>query len=269
MLCRKKVARFVLLSGLIYVCFSESIYANEVAVIPMDDDQSTDSIPNINSKFSYKQFILPTALMAYGAIEVMLAPKYRLLNYAIGHEVVIHQPYKFTIDDITQYVPAASVYILNLSGIKGKHNFKDRTIILGIASFFTAASVNAIKYTAKIERPDKSAFNSFPSGHTAVAFMGAEYLWQEYKDVSMWYGISGYVVAASTGALRIYNNKHWVSDVAFGAGLGILSTKLAYWLYPTIQDRLSRKKNRKSNNFAFYPYYSGQQGIGLSISKQF
>ena len=51
---------------------------------------------------------------------------------------------------------------------------------------------------------------------------------------SPWIGIGGYVMAASTGALRVYNNKHWVGDVAFGAGLGILCTKLAYKLYEPI-----------------------------------
>lgn len=229
------------------------------------DNPSSDNLSLSYPKFSAKPFIIPASLMIYGTIETLFAPKYRGLNYAIGHEVIIHKPSKLTIDDITQYVPAASVYVLNLSEIKGKHHFKDRTIILGIASLFTAASVNAIKYTAKIERPDKSAMNSFPSGHTAVAFMGAEFLWQEYKDVSIWYGIGGYTLATLTGALRIYNNKHWIGDVAFGAGLGILSTKLAYLLYPSIQNKWL---NQKGNKLVFYPYYNGQQG-GISISKQF
>ena len=162
----------------------------------------SDSIQVNDYKFSYKQLIIPASLMLYGTIEATLAPKNRLLNYAIGHEVITHKPEKFQIDDITQYVPAASVYALNLVGIKGKHNFKDRTIILGMASLFTAASVNGLKYTARVERPDKSAKNSFPSGHTAIAFMGAEFLWQEYKDVSIWYGIAGYTIAAGTGAFR-------------------------------------------------------------------
>ena len=220
----------------------------------------SDSIQENDYKFSYKQLIIPASLMLYGTIEATLAPKNRLLNYAIGHEVITHKPEKFQIDDITQYVPAASVYALNLVGIKGKHNFKDRTIILGMASLFTAASVNGLKYTARVERPDKSAKNSFPSGHTAIAFMGAEFLWQEYKDVSIWYGIAGYTIAAGTGAFRIYNNKHWVGDVAFGAGLGILSTKLAYWLYPTVEKKIFKGGQEKKNkrNLAFYPYYTGQ-----------
>ena len=141
-----------------------------------NDSADCDSLQNQSFKTQFKSFIIPASLMLYGTIETVIAPKYRMLNYAIGHEVITHKPTRFTIDDVTRYVPAASVYMLNFSGIKGKHSFKDRTIILGMASLFTAASVNAIKYTAKIERPDKSAFNSFPSGHTAVAFMGAEFL---------------------------------------------------------------------------------------------
>lgn len=85
----------------------------------------SDSIQENDYKFSYKQLIIPASLMLYGTIEATLAPKNRLLNYAIGHEVITHKPEKFQIDDITQYVPAASVYALNLVGIKGKHNFKD------------------------------------------------------------------------------------------------------------------------------------------------
>lgn len=173
-----------------------------IKALPVTDGIETSYNDSISVSdehtFSYKQLIIPGVLMLYGTIEVTLAPKNRLLNYAIGHEVITHKPEKFQIDDITQYVPAASVYALNLAGIKGKHNFKDRTIILGMASIFTAASVNGIKYTAKVERPDKSARNSFPSGHTAIAFMGAEFLWQEYKDVSIWYGIAGYTIAAGT-----------------------------------------------------------------------
>jgi hypothetical protein len=41
-----------------------------------------------------------------------------------------------------------------------------------------------------------------PFGHTANAFASAEFLWQEYKDVSIWYGISGYIIASGTGVLE-------------------------------------------------------------------
>ena len=51
------------------------------------------------------------------------------------------------------------------------------------------SSVTALKRITNVERPDGSRF-SFPSGHTALAFSGAEFLFQEYKDKSIWYGIS-------------------------------------------------------------------------------
>lgn len=214
-------------------------------------------------RFSYKQLIIPSALIAYGIFETAIEHNY-LLNRQVKHEVTEHIDSKFTIDDISQYVPAGSVYALNLMGIKGKNNFKDRTFILGLSTLFMAASVNTIKYSAKIERPDKSAKNSFPSGHTAVAFMGAEFLWQEYKDVSIWYGITGYTIATGTGLFRLYNDKHWFADVIVGAGLGILSAKAAYWLYPYLQRRFM-SKGAISKQVSFSPFYNGKQG-GLSLS---
>ena len=198
--------------------------------ISVDTVISDEIKPVKQLKFSYKQLIIPSALIAYGVFETAIEHNY-LLNRQVKHEVTEHIDSKFTIDDISQYVPAGSVYALNLMGIKGKNNFKDRTFILGISTLFMAASVNTIKYSTKIERPDKSAKNSFPSGHTAVAFMGAEFLWQEYKDVSIWYGITGYTIATGTGIFRLYNDKHWFADVIVGAGLGILSTKAALYVF--------------------------------------
>ena len=139
-------------------------------------------------------------------------------------------------------------------------------MILGSAGLFTAISVNGLKYTVQKQRPDGSRRNSFPSGHTAIAFMGAEFLRQEYKDISPWYGIGGDVIAAGTGAFRVYNNKHWLGDVFFGAGLGMLCTKLAYHLYPSVQGKLFKKK--KVADISLYPYYNGQQG-GLLVKYDF
>ncbi len=214
-------------------------------------------------KFSYKQLIIPSALIAYGVFETAIEHNY-LLNRQVKHEVTEHIDTKFTMDDISQYVPAGSVYALNLMGIKGKNNFKDRTFILGISTLFMAASVNTIKYSTRIERPDKSAKNSFPSGHTAVAFMGAEFLWQEYKDISIWYGITGYTIAIGTGVFRMYNDRHWFADVLVGAGLGILSTKAAYWIYPSLQRKFKGKRNSEKK-ISFIPFYNGNQG-GISVA---
>lgn len=93
-----------------------------------------------------------------------------------------------------------------------------------------ASVVNTIKYTAHVRRPDKSNYKSFPSGHTATAFMAAMMMHKEYGDRSPWYSISAFTVATATGISRILNNRHWLSDVLAGAGIGILSTELGYYL---------------------------------------
>ena len=127
------------------------------------------------------------------------------------------------------------------------------------------ALVNGVKYTAKIQRPDSSAFNSFPSGHTATAFTGMEILWQEYKDENVWVGISGYAIATTVATLRLYNNRHWIGDVLGGAGIGILSAKAAYWLFPYTSKLLTRKE-KSSVQMAIYPVYSDEmKGVGLTL----
>jgi len=223
----------------------------------------TDTIPKIDSthKFKFKQLIIPSVLIGYGVIGIE-SDQLKLFNTQIKEEVNEDIDEKVTIDDFSQYAPVLSVYGLNAFGIKGKHNLKDRTIILGTSYLLMSASVLSLKSITKVERPDGSAFNSFPSGYTATAFAGAEFLWQEYKDVSIWYGISGYIIATGTGAFRIYNDKHWLTDVVAGAGIGILSTKVAYWINPWVQEKIFNSKE-KNSVLTIAPFYNGKQlGIG-------
>ncbi len=211
--------------------------------------------------YNYKGLIIPSALITYGVIGIE-SDQIKDFNFEIKEEINENIDEKITIDDFSQYAPAAAVYALNLSGIKGKHNFKDRTIILATSYLLVAATTLPLKNITAIQRPDGSSFNSFPSGHTATAFAGAEFLWQEYKDVSVWYGISGYLVAAGTGAFRMYNDRHWLTDVVAGAGIGILCTKTAYWLHPKLQNLLF--KNKTNNSFLVAPFYNGKQlGFGF------
>lgn len=136
-------------------------------------------------------------------------------------------------DNYLQYAPILSAYTLSIFK-NGKHNLRDKTYALGLSCVFMAAMVNAMKYTVREKRPDGSSQNSFPSGHTATAFVGAEFLFQEYYDTDPTLAAIGYVVAAGVGCMRIYNNRHYLNDVIAGASIGILSTKLAYYFYPKI-----------------------------------
>ncbi|MBV7530012.1 phosphatase PAP2 family protein [Chitinophaga sp. sic0106] len=190
----------------------------------------------------------------------------RDLNHSTKTEIREHSPnFSTGVDNFMQYSPAVAVYVLNAAGVKGKHNLRDRTIILGLAAIINASTVGFVKAQTNEMRPDGSNDYSFPSGHTANAFASAEFLRQEYKDVSPWIGVAGYAVATATGAMRMYNNRHWLSDVVAGAGFGILSTKAAYWIYPVIQ----RKLFPEHKNVVMLPYYNAQwktAGISLSVT---
>ncbi|MCO6149142.1 phosphatase PAP2 family protein [Flavobacterium sp. NRK1] len=221
-------------------------------------------------RFSYKQLAVPVVLVSYGVIGLESHPIIGL-NRQLRDEVKEDIDEKITIDDFSQYAPMASVYALNAMGIEGKNNFKDRTIVMATSYLIMSGTVLGLKSLTKVERPDGSSKNSFPSGHTATAFAGAEFLWQEYKDKSVWYGIAGYAVATGTGLFRIYNNRHWLTDVAAGAGIGILSTKIAYWLQPYLTNKLFTGGNsvkEQKYTTAIAPFYNGNQ-LGCSVVIKF
>jgi len=185
--------------------------------------------------------VLPVGMLVYGFISLN-NEELQEANKGVQEEILErNDKFHTTIDDYLQFAPAASVYVLNASGIKGQHNFRDRTIILGISTALMAGTVFALKKITHQQRPDGSAHNSFPSGHTATAFSGAEFMQLEYKGYSPLLRYSGYAMAAGTGILRMYNNRHWLGDVIAGAGVGILSTRASYWLFEKM-----KKKNLKS-----------------------
>lgn len=140
------------------------------------------------------------------------------------------------LDNVLQYTSLVGVVALGFFA-ESDEDWVDRVLLLGTGMVAEASMVRSIKYAAHELRPDGSAYNSFPSGHTATAFLGAELVRLEYG----WgYGAAAYAVAAGVGALRVYHSRHWVSDVLAGAGIGILSARIAWWLLPTERRCLDR-----------------------------
>lgn len=211
-------------------------------------------------------FIIPAVFIGYGVMSLTGDNVIRRLDYSTKGELQEDHPlFAAHADDYMQFAPAAAVYGLNLLGIKGKHTLLDATGLYVLSSAIMGGSVTALKKATHRLRPNGSGYTSFPSGHTANAFAAAEFLKQEYKDVSPWYGYAGYTVAIATGVLRTYNNKHWASDVVAGAGFGILSTKLSYLLYPKLKKLITGKG---SFNYTVMPSYQ-QHSMGLSLSGTF
>jgi len=182
-----------------------------------------------------KSLVVPLTLITYGFVSLD-NENLQSLDRSIKEEIRENNPLFHTnVDNYLQYAPAVAVYGLNAIGIKGKNNFRDRTMIYLLSNAIMGVTVQSLKALTKVQRPDGFGKNAFPSGHTATAFVAAEFLYQEYKDASPWYGVVGYLAATTTGILRMYNNRHWFRDIVPGAGFGILSTKLAYWMYPIIK----------------------------------
>lgn len=124
--------------------------------------------------------------------------------------------------------PGVAVFGLKAIGLKSRSDLLNQSIILVKSQLLTMVIVQSLKSITHVQRPNGNGYQSMPSGHTAQAFQLATMLDMEYREVSPWISVSGYAVASATGALRILNNKHWISDVLTGAGIGIFTTKFVY-----------------------------------------
>jgi hypothetical protein len=208
---------------------------------------------------------VPAAMITYGAISLG-DNGFRNLDYSV-RDCLLEKNATGSghWDDYLHFSPALAAFGMKIAGIKSSHNAVDMLLLYALSNALNTGIVQGTKHLVSRERPDASNRHSFPSGHTSTVFVAAEFLHQEYKDRSIWISIGGYSMASLVGAARIYNNKHWLSDVVAGAGIGILSTKIVYWTYPYLQEAFG-KKGKKTNAFIFPCYSEGNWGVGLSCS---
>ncbi len=148
-------------------------------------------------------------------------------------------------DDYVRYVPAVAEYVLSAFGLKSKHRFIDRSVILAIAYIASDFVVYNGKKITKSPRPSgrttSSDGYSLPSQHAAMSFVAATFLDHELGYISPWISIGGYLTASYVGYARIVRNAHWTSDVLMGAGVGILMTNATYWAYDGVMKLLPKK----------------------------
>ena len=80
-----------------------------------------------------------------------------------------------------------------------------------------------LKYSIRKDRPDHSDYHSFPSNHSAVAFVNAGFLMRRYG----WkFGVPAYALACYTAWGRTYAKRHDWWDVAAGAAIGTAAAYL-------------------------------------------
>lgn len=240
---------------------------NVADTIKKDLTTAPDTVKKLHS--NPLSLIPPGAAITYGAVSFWLKPV-RQIDFDVQGEIHKTNPnFNTKAESYFLIGPVAMVYGLNLIGVSGKNTFIDRSALLGLSAAYMGLSTLSIKHFTHRLRPNKSDNLSFPSGHTALAFMGAEFLAQEYSTKSPVYTVIGYTFAVTTGVFRMYNRDHWFSDVVAGAGFGILSTKLAYLTYPYIRNWLTHKdKNGNNKSMLLMPTY--QDGApGLAFVKTF
>lgn len=218
----------------------------------------------VENNFKAGDVVMPLTLIGAGTlgfVEPLKNARYEVRDYLNEWR----GDHRVTVDDYLQYVPLASIYGLSLLGAEAKHGYIDRTLEFATAYIALGAIVNSIKYTVREPRPDGSANNSFPSGHTATTFMGAELVRIEYGEDSPWYSVGAYTAAITVGALRVYNNRHWFTDIFAGAGAGILSARIGYWMLP-----YTRRLMHKITGCDAFIYPSmDSQGASLGLSLRF
>ena len=219
-----------------------------------------------STRFRAEQLVVPVALVGIGALGVGQNAPMRGVNLAIKDGLYqASQGVKLHFDDYVQYVPVALYLTLDFMGLKAKHSFGER-LAVGVVTYISVTALSqSIKYIVREPRPDTGTRNSFPSGHTMTAFAGAELVRSEYGWGA---GMGAYALAATVGFMRMYNGRHWFNDVLAGAGFGILSARIGYWMLPLSREIF--KIPRKGQAFIATPtYHAHTKSFGMSCAIQF
>jgi membrane-associated phospholipid phosphatase len=223
---------------------------------------STFEVDTLQKKVVRSQWIkgaiVPAVLIAAGTI-TLLPPSYCILSkYTIHDKVLELLPGINTpVDNYLQFAPMAAVFGLKAAGVKSRSDLINQCAITAKAELLMLVIVHSMKNIISSDRPNVGT-HSMPSGHTAQAFVSATILDMEYRDTSPWIGYAGYAMAATTGIGRMVNDKHWISDVLIGAGIGIFSTKVVYYTH--------RYRWGKNNNVVILPaIYKNGGGVSFAM----
>ena len=211
-----------------------------------------------------RQLALPAALLGVAVLTTQGVGALES-DEALQEEVREHFPqFQTSLDDQLRHVPAVATLGLSLAGVKGVHSTLNQGVIFFLAYTINNTLTSNLKNLARVERPyGNQDYSSFPSQHTSAAFAAATFMHREYGGRSVWYSVGGYSVATATAAIRVLGNKHWASDVLAGAGVGILSTEMAYWAYPLVHRVLLRGLNDRAMITPIYT--NGAVGAAVCI----
>jgi len=102
------------------------------------------------------------------------------------------------------------------------------------AQMLDEALTEALKFSTRRERPNGSNHQSFPSGHSSLTFATATVI---ERHLGWKKSLLGYAIASYVAASRLHDNRHYLSDVVFGAALGTIAGRTVtqhgsgYWTF--------------------------------------
>lgn len=154
------------------------------------------------------------------------------------------------------------------SGYIIKNEKMQETALLSFESFVVANTIGTIvksgtgrsrpytgegseRYTPWSTGSDRT---SFPSGHTITAFSIASVFAEEYDNPAV--DMAAYGLASAVAFQRIYDDKHWASDVFAGAVLGTVVGKGIVYLH----------RDKKAADVYLIPIAPTGGGYGMMIA---
>ncbi|GAA4305297.1 phosphatase PAP2 family protein [Nibribacter koreensis] len=219
--------------------------------------QGNTKAPFFKSK-AFKATIVPAILIGYGLSTIKGNGIYS--SYDAKRDIQRNFPnFKTSIDDALLIAPYVELALVNILNVRSNNDFLNTALVIVKAEAIFGITVFGIKQVSNLERPNGENFESMPSGHTAQAFLAASIVHSELRHRSVWYGVGAYTIATSVGAFRMLNNKHWQSDVFVGAGIGMLSSHLAYLSH-------RNRWGRKPSIVMSPTYVFGQPGFAMNIN---
>lgn len=235
---------------------------------PTEAETEVEASPKLSKEVAAEVKVVPLAasvtLVTVGAVGIsngwMCKVKTNVRDGLQGWREDGHR--YFHADDYLQYFPLVVNVGLGFTGIKSKHDFRERLAVSATATLFHVGMTQGLKWIVDEERPNARNSRSFPSGHTSWAFMGAELIREEYGWA---WGTGAYAFASTIAFLRLYNNEHWLNDVLAGAGFGILSARLAYLLLP-LERRLFRWDKTSATTVVVPTFGPYEHSVGLALN---
>lgn len=182
--------------------------------------RANDSIPSSKVK-RLSVFTMGTGFMIAGAVS----------NATFGNWNITQKfNHGSNAADVIQYAPFAFPWAMKAFGFSTRSGWGRMATSQGLSTIIMGGTVSLMKDNISSMRPDGSDMRSFPSGHSAWAYMGATMVAYELGWKSPWYTLGAYSVASTIAMQRIIDRRHLSKDVIAGAGIGILATQAGYIL---------------------------------------